>query len=308
MVKSFYTKRKFLLFSGLIISLSLFIILPSFAQSPTQQGSAFAGASSVVSIIKDLVNILFFLIIGTLGLLSYLQARKTLFTPIKTETFKLQLKTFEEILLYFDHNDPDSLYGSFDFPRVLYLNSSLLICDYVDRFFPGQWDIKEKRKKITRENPSVRVKLDDCLDWEVVDSHVIEEKEQNEPQITNPAVILAKWQKYKYVTVHYSEKCYQQFERLKKFRTSPLVPAKLRELIRELEGEAYDNLEHINSVLTEVAKDLPEKYPSIEEVKKLQFFWINNKYRDKRSLMNKTAVKILDFINDYLNIEGLLRK
>ena len=56
-----------------------------------------------IPVAKDIVNILFFVTIGILGILSYLQARKTLFTPIKTETFKLQLKTFEELLLYFEN-------------------------------------------------------------------------------------------------------------------------------------------------------------------------------------------------------------
>src|SRR5688572_24242827 len=57
----------------------------------------------IVSTIKDIFQILFFCVIVAVTILSYLQAKKTLFTPIKTETFKMQIKAFEEILLFFQN-------------------------------------------------------------------------------------------------------------------------------------------------------------------------------------------------------------
>jgi hypothetical protein len=50
------------------------------------------GMMQEVAIVKDIVNILFFLTVGTIGILSYLQAKKTIFTPLKTEIIKYQLK------------------------------------------------------------------------------------------------------------------------------------------------------------------------------------------------------------------------
>ena len=61
-----------------------------------------------ISEVKDLANIIFFIIIGAIGVLSYFQAQKTIFTPLKTETFKLQLKVFEEIFSYLDRYKKDS--------------------------------------------------------------------------------------------------------------------------------------------------------------------------------------------------------
>ncbi|MFQ2043355.1 hypothetical protein [Aeromonas sp. s11] len=54
-----------------------------------------------VTIAKDIVNIMFFVAMAFLALLSYLQARKTIFQPIKTEIFKYQLKAFEEVIGHF---------------------------------------------------------------------------------------------------------------------------------------------------------------------------------------------------------------
>ena len=46
--------------------------------------------SSGITMAKDAANFVFFLVAGTIAILSYLQAKKTLFAPIRTETFKLQ--------------------------------------------------------------------------------------------------------------------------------------------------------------------------------------------------------------------------
>ena len=45
-----------------------------------------------MSDLKDFFNIVFFLTVSIVAVLSYLQARKTLFSPIKTEIFKLQIE------------------------------------------------------------------------------------------------------------------------------------------------------------------------------------------------------------------------
>ena len=45
--------------------------------------------------IKDFFQIIFFCVVITVTILSYLQAKKSLFTPIKSETFKMQIKAFD---------------------------------------------------------------------------------------------------------------------------------------------------------------------------------------------------------------------
>jgi hypothetical protein len=68
----------------------------------------------MVELIKNLANIAFFAIISLVTVLSYLHARKTLFAPIRTETFKLQLKAFEEILLYFQNKSESDFLDAMD--------------------------------------------------------------------------------------------------------------------------------------------------------------------------------------------------
>ncbi len=66
--------------------------------------------------IKVIFDIAGPVVIIILAMLTYRQAKKTIFTPLKTETFKLQLKLFEDILLFFDSNkNNNNFILSFDF-------------------------------------------------------------------------------------------------------------------------------------------------------------------------------------------------
>jgi hypothetical protein len=56
-------------------------------------------------------------------ILSYLHARKTLFAPIRTETFKLQLEAFREVLAYFQNKSEIDFVHAFDYERCVNLNA-----------------------------------------------------------------------------------------------------------------------------------------------------------------------------------------
>lgn len=56
--------------------------------------SANKDISVLIELIKNSFHILFFLIATVITILSYLQARKTLFTPIRTEVFKFSNERF----------------------------------------------------------------------------------------------------------------------------------------------------------------------------------------------------------------------
>lgn len=146
--------------------------------------------------IKSIVNILFFLTAGIVGVLSYLNARKTLFAPIKTETFKLQLKAFEELLSFFQHKNEHDFLDDFDFPRILRLNA-LQMCDaYAHLFFSEKIEVdKEQQKKAYSAIIGALIKPENLrlLD---ADSHR-EAPIKEEPHPETPALALAKWQKYR---------------------------------------------------------------------------------------------------------------
>jgi hypothetical protein len=82
--------------------------------------------SFIIDTVKDTMQVFFFIVAGTVTVLSYRQAKKTLFTPIKTEVFKMQVKAFEEILAFFQNKTESDFVEAFDFNYILTINARLM--------------------------------------------------------------------------------------------------------------------------------------------------------------------------------------
>ena len=51
--------------------------------------------------VREAIQAMFFIVVGTVTVLTYLKAKRTLLQPIRTEIFKEQIKTFAELLGFF---------------------------------------------------------------------------------------------------------------------------------------------------------------------------------------------------------------
>jgi len=302
-------KRNFVFASVFHLLQSATLLLASTACAATNIVEAPQTTSStMLSTTKDIVNIVFFIVMGSLAILSYLQARKTLFTPIKTETFKLQLKIFEELLLYFENIRTTSLDHVFDIEKIFQLNTMHLMDKYVTTFLKNEVKLdEEKRNERYKDLIGGIIGKKDMEDWELVDDYIEKDKPEPMPELKNPAVILAKWQKYRHTPIEYTAKFSNEREQLERFIASPLLPESLKEHLRTFQEGVDNNLLTVGTILTEAAKELPEKYPTAKEIVKSQSYWLWHRYVRKRTLLEEETKKILDFITDYLNVESLVK-
>lgn len=72
---------------------------------------------------------------GVIAILSYLQARKTLFSPIKTEIFKVQIEEFKSVLAFFNKRSSTDFDNDFDFHKIMEVNALRMQHSYVQLFF-----------------------------------------------------------------------------------------------------------------------------------------------------------------------------
>ena len=72
------------------------------------------------------------------------------------------------------------------------------------------------------------------------------------------------------------------------------------------ENDIGENLGLIGDVLTEISKELPDLYPSLNDLKGADLSWIWNRYNSKKSNFGESASKIMMYINDYLKIDLLI--
>lgn len=62
----------------------------------------------------------------------------------------------------------------------------------------------------------------------------------------------------------------------------------------------------IGDILTEVSKELPEKYPDEDALKQATVSWIHNRYNTKFKQLEPLAGEIEAFIRKYLGTDSLL--
>lgn len=128
----------------------------------------------------------------------------------------------------------------------------------------------------------------------------------DDERIKNPAIILAKWQKYEHGLVEYTKEYIDQVKALDRLAASPLLPVKLREYISEFRSIAHSYIDMIGKSVTEAAKRMPEIFPRATDIKHFSATGLCNSFNNNRIVFQPTATKILDFINGYLKIDGLM--
>lgn len=265
-----------------------------------------------ISLLKDLANIGFFVATGIIAILTYGQAKRTIFTPFKTEAFKLQLKAFEEVLVFFEKHPTTNIDDEFDFDGVVRLNARRLLHSYAMRFFHDEID-HDKFQKAKEELDKQR--------WGALISEQFMEMYLDHPTHLKPekrgptsdvpasaAIVLAQWQEYKHGMIELTKRSHTASERVRRFRASPLLPAELKELIRAFEKAVSSNLQLVGEVMTAVAKELPQKFPTLESLNKANLAWIWNQYNHKRQHLGDAQNAILAFVGGYLQIDALLAR
>lgn len=261
-----------------------------------------------VAVVKDLANILFFLIASTIAVLTYLQARKTIFTPFRTETYKLQLKAFEDVLMFFQKHPSIHIDGEFDYERIVHINSVHLFDDFSYLFFPESIN-KDKLKQRRDEE------FKDVVGAVVTRSYM--EKNFELPTDTRraatrsvrptaPALILAEWQSYECGITHYTAKHHEALDAIERFGVSPLLPKALKELIEKFQDTARKNVTLVGEVMTEVSQALPQKYPTIDSLAEADLTWVWNAYNKKRVSLEENQSAILQYLEKYLQVDTFL--
>lgn len=268
------------------------------------------GDSSIVEDIKNFFNIIFFLVIGIIAILSYLQARKTLFSPIKTEIFKIQMEEFKSVLAFFNKRSSSDFDTEFGFDEILNINAIEMQQAYINTFFEDKVKPTDEFLEKLRSSSYGMI-----VSKEYAEENFIEIKAGNESDlvksedkaISDPAIKLAKWQEYKKGSVVFTKKFHEKMEELEKIAASPLLPKELTDLIYEFTSVINGNLGQVGEAITKSSQLMPVKYPTPEAIMKFNPGWIWNAFNDDRKNTEKSSAKILKYINEHLKINELMK-
>ncbi|WP_439833426.1 hypothetical protein [Aeromonas caviae] len=258
-----------------------------------------------VTIAKDIVNIMFFVAMASLALLSYLQARKTIFQPIKTEIFKYQLKAFEEVIGHFQNKGEIELRRDMDLDSIIDINSFELFYDYVKTFMDGEVSIN---KTIAREKMELAKGAFVSKEFaaEYFQPVGAEKSIVTPPQKpSDPALKLAQWNKKKYGMVHFTEKYSDSTSRISNFQNSPLLPSGLKKLLNDYHQLMVDAVTKVGVAIEEAGGDMPTYFPTKDSLESFNPSWVSNIHNNCCPKLEPKAIEILIFINNYLNVDNL---
>lgn len=258
--------------------------------------------SDTISTIKDIFNIVFFIVIIIITILSYLKAKKTLLQPLRTEVFKEQLKVLSSILAKFNGKSEIELRKEADFDKFFTVNTVRLFDNYASLFF----DIKLKE-----DNRPYNLK--DCPEAIIREEFLISADEpykreplSNENDIPDPRTKAAIWNKYKLPQISFPKNTINYRNEIEKMMESPLIPRKLLELLEDYKKTLNDNFFTIEKVLENVAQELPDKYKNFETMKKATYSWVYNKYNKEFKSLKEPADKITEYLRQYYSVDNLL--
>jgi hypothetical protein len=255
--------------------------------------------------VRDLFQTAFFITIGILTLLTYLKAKKTLLQPIRTEIFKEQLKVFSDILRFFTGKNEIELREDFEFDKLLYVNTTSLYDIYASHFYGISFDENERPYRPT-ECPMARVSQETMEeDFQLAVDYKVHNRTRNKASRMERTKADFRSQ-YKYGMIKIPREFVTKEEEFQRIMDSPLLPKALVELLDDYIETIHKNLRLVGDVLTECAREMPDKYSDLEELKEASFLWIANRYNERFEHLEGRAKGITNYLREYFTIDKLM--
>lgn len=90
-----------------------------------------------------IIQSIFWTIAATVGILSYMQARKTIFQPAKNEVFKVQINDLKKILSDLNWISQSECINKSGLDESIKLNINIIFFDYIKHNFKTDLDISK---------------------------------------------------------------------------------------------------------------------------------------------------------------------
>lgn len=230
------------------------------------------------------VQIAFWVLVGTLSLLTYLHARRTFFQPLKTEVFKLQLTALTRISESLHGKGEWELMIHFDLDEIVRINSWRFLDQYAFVNLRAVSDLSEELKRLQEQDEKMSTNF--CPTWRVDES-----QQKHLSGNFGPFDRL--------VGISISKKHSEAIRKLESLNADPLIPDEIRTAVEHLIRTATKNVHDIGDVLNLLAPGMAKKYPSVEALNSARVEGMHNRWIDGRDLLEPAAQAVLEKIRAY---------
>ncbi|MBD2489849.1 hypothetical protein [Aulosira sp. FACHB-615] len=257
---------------------------------------------------------IFFIIGIVITILTYINAKRTILQPIKTEVFKLQVVKFTSILDILDKQGYAEIEKCFE--KILFINTCSLCDDYAELFF---------NIELNRNTRPYNTEQIDKIIWNVYSLEDMEEYNKLRSEFNELVTIknnlevsklkeklihknnLIFWNKYKYKELKITAEYMDLLKKIIDIKSSPLLPQGLLSLLEEFIEAMNKNLDLVVEILNQYTQKLPNDY-FIQEIigeKSRIFILINLIYNKELKNLELIANKIVQYIRNYWLIEKI---
>jgi hypothetical protein len=257
-----------------------------------------------LELIKDITQIVFWAIAGTVAVLTYRHARRTILQPIRTELFKAQLEAMSKIMGLFLGKDELTLRSAFDFEKLFFVNAVALYDAYASVFFDVHLD--RHSRPYNHENCPIIEGYGDSI-AEAATGHLLVEPNPEVEVASDPRVRAAQWSRYQHERLYINREFWEMEKRLTELLENPLLPLALIDLLTQYRFQAARNRVVLWEVLAEAAEEMPVKYASLETVERSSTDWLRHRWIAKVEHLKPIAEKIVAFIRAHFDAENLMR-
>jgi hypothetical protein len=243
----------------------------------------------------------FWIIAATVTVLSYLQARRSLFQPLRVEVFKLQLQLLTRITSLFTRGGELRLREHFDLDKILKMNTFLMMGAYVSFLAgePVQPDEVYLGELASDAEGSMIILHPDTL------VELVGPPDPDAEESRQSAAPMDKWSATKPQRLVITRRFHESVDELEEFLADPLLPDGLREPIERLNEAVHKNLEAIQDALGEAAAILPSSYPTIESTGKSNLSWISNIWNRHAVRLEPLATDLVEATRNYFDTKSL---
>lgn len=261
-----------------------------------------------IGLIKDIIQILFFIVVGLVTILSFFQAKKSLFTPLKTETFKIQIETFKDLLLYFRTKTENDFEKAYDFEQLFYLNTRLMVFDYINVYSGDQVKVDKKEiEKINKEFENIIV-TGEWMDKFSYTHESLSVQSGSEDKPDSEYILpytKQNWKDYKYEPLGCTKKYESELNKLNQLTASPFLPSKISKLLEDFKEIIEGNLYLVQITLDEIAQILPTEFTTVKSIDTIDEQAFFNRYMEKYNDLEPKAIEIANSIKQYLKTDKI---
>lgn len=259
------------------------------------------GASTTTLTLDDInaiVQIAFWFVAASIAILTYLQARRTVFQPAKNEVFKAQISRLQEVLskLNWRNNiEAAEMTGVSGSARITIDN---IFVEYAQ----AALNVTVKRKSEPEKARGMLISGQADFLERIQGPADKQQEEKTEEQNMRDD-----WNDYELHFIETSEKYIKTSEVLEEYISDPLLPDRIIQLLRRVRDTQHESLLRCKDDIQKIARAFPRHYPDADSLKNIDLTWTHNELTERGDKLFETMKDLRREIREYLQSDRLLK-